>query len=155
MIKKETLHKIVEEELTDSDLYIVEIHINSSNRIMVYVDSDRGVTIDECVALSRGIEKKLDRDKEDFELEVSSPGLDMPLKIAAQYKKNIGRDLEVLLKDGTKIRGTLLTVSESNMELEERKKIKQEGTKKKQLVTQKHNIEMSAVKTAKVVISFK
>jgi ribosome maturation factor RimP len=155
MIKQEVLKNIIEEELDNSSLYLVDLNISGSNRLSVYIDSDQGVTIDECVALSRSIEKKLNRDEEDFELQVSSPGLDMPLKIFAQYKKNIGRELEVNFKDGQKIRGKLIAATDNNFELEEQKKIKEKGSKKKKLIILKHNIELNAVKTARVVISFK
>ena len=155
MIKKDTLQNIIEEVLKNSSLYLVDLNISGSNRLSVYIDSDQGVTIDECVSLSRTIEKKLDRNTEDFELEVSSPGLDMPLKIYAQYKKNIGRELEVVFKDGQKIKGKLIAATKNNFELEEKKKIKEEGAKKKKLVALNHKIELNAVKTARVVISFK
>ena len=155
MITQEVLENIVEEELKGSSIYLVDLNISGTNRLSVYIDSDKGVTIDECVALSRSIEKRLDRDAEDFELEVSSPGLDMPLRIFAQYKKNIGREVEILFKDGKKIKGKLIAVTAGNIELEEQKKIKEEGSKKKKLIILKHNINMDAVKSAKVVISFK
>ena len=101
MINKEKIHSIVNELIEDTDLFLVEIKVSSSNKIDVYVDGKNGITIKQCVEISRAIEGSLDRDTEDFDLQVSSPGIDSAFKVKEQYIKSIGKNVEVLLKDET------------------------------------------------------
>jgi len=111
MITKDRIQKLVESQLVDADLFIVDIDVQSGNKILVYLDSDTSVAISDCVTISRFVEKSLDRDVEDFELEVSSAGF-MPLKLKRQYVKNVGRTLKVTLKEGDKVTGELVKVEE-------------------------------------------
>src|SRR4030042_1586705 len=96
MISAERIRTCIDEELRRNDLFLIDLVVSSSNRIKVVIDSMKGITVDECARLSRTIENKLDRDEEDFDLEVSSPGLDRPLVLPFQYLKNTGRQIEVL-----------------------------------------------------------
>ena len=104
MIEKIKILELVNGALEGSDKFLVNLKITPDNRIFVDIDGDNGVVIDDCIALSRAIESQLDRDEEDFELNVSSAGADQPLKLTRQYRKNVGRDLEVEINDE---RGTM------------------------------------------------
>ncbi len=143
-------------EVVSGDFFVVKINVSTANKIQVYIDSKQGATIDDCIKVSRHIEGNLDREEEDFELEVSTPGLSEPFVVHQQYKKNIGRNVEVQLKSGEKITGKLLSFNDGNIEISEEKMIKPEGAKRKKKVEIKHslNIEKDIVST-KVVISFK
>ena len=107
MIEKIRILELVNSALEGSDKFVVNMKITPDNRIFVDIDGDSGVTIDDCIAVSRAVESRLDRDEEDFELNVGSAGLDQPLKLTRQYRKNVGRDLEVTTVDGEHLEGTL------------------------------------------------
>jgi len=136
-------------------MFIVEIDIAKWNVINIYIDSMDGVTINQCAALSRFVESGLDRETEDFELVVSSAGLSRPFKVIQQYFKHIGKEVELVLTDGTKLEGILREADENRVLIETNRKEKIQGEKKKQLVREKHSIEFENIKTAKSVIKFK
>lgn len=108
---------MVEQHIQGTDIFLVEVVVNPGNTIRVHVDRPEGIPIDQCVKISRYLNEKLNRDVEDFSLEVSSPGLGATFKVKQQYDKNTGRDIEVLLQDGVKIEGKLLSVSEEGIVL--------------------------------------
>lgn len=153
MIDKNKIVELVEEKLT-GDQFIVSIDVSPSNQISVLLDSDKGITIRDCVNISRQIEGNLDREDEDFELSVSSSGLGQPFKILRQYKKNINKEIEVVLKDGRKLEGILKQVDEDGFELETSKKEKVEGKKKKELIVSLIPIKFDEAKTVKNIIKF-
>ena len=103
----EKIHDLVAEVLEGSDKFLVDFVVQPGNRFTVYIDGDHGVTIQDCQSVSRSIENNVDHEKEDFDLTVSSAGLDHPLKYERQYRKNIGQDLDVITLDGKKIEGIL------------------------------------------------
>lgn len=113
------------------------------------------VSVDDCIRVSRNVEHNLDRDEQDFELHVSSAGLDKGLRVFAQYKKNIGRDVKVKRKEGGKIEGTLIDATEEQIVIQNSRKERIEGKKKKQTIVEDHIIPMSNVLETKIVISFK
>ncbi|MCT4637095.1 MAG: ribosome assembly cofactor RimP [Bacteroidales bacterium] len=154
MISKDFITQIVENNLDTKAHYIVDIKIDSSNRINVLVDGIEGFTINECVKISRAIEGSLDREKEDFELQVSTPGLDMPFKVNQQYEKNLNKEVEVKLSDGNKIVGKMTEVTDNTITVEYKKKEKVEGHKKKQTIEYKDVFNKEEVET-RLVISFK
>jgi len=155
MAFKDKVEQLIHQAIEETDIFLVDYTISNANVIHVWIDTPEGINIDECVKISRFIEHSLDREEEDFELQVSSPGLDMPLKIMQQYKKNIGRDLKITLTDGKEVKGTLLETGQDSILMETSKKEKIEGKKKKQLIKEKHNFDLSQIASAKVVISFK
>ncbi len=152
MIDKEKIQNLVEEVLSE-DQFIVEITVGAANQISVSVDSDAGITIGECVQISRHIEGSLDRESEDFSLEVSSPGLSSPFKVLRQYLKNIGREVEVVTITGEKQKGILKSAEVAGFELEIVAKEKVDGTKVE--VTKSLTFDFDKIKTVKIVISFK
>jgi len=94
--------------LKDSPLFLLDVIIRKGNRILVTIDGDQGVSIADCAKLSRYIESRLNREEEDFELQVSTAGADSPLKLKRQYPGHCGRTLEVSLIDGRKLRAVLV-----------------------------------------------
>ncbi len=154
MIDKGRIAELVGEKL-DENLFLVDISVSAGNAIHIEIDSLARLTIDECVAISRHIESQLDRDAEDFELQVSSPGADQPFKVVKQYRKNVGRTLEVTTQSGEVLTGKLTQVGESEISVEISAKEIPEGEKKKRWVTREVTLLFDEIKKARVVISFK
>jgi ribosome maturation factor RimP len=155
MIHKENIEELVEEKIAGTDIFLVDVKVSSANLIQVEIDSENGISVSDCVEVSRHVEFSLDREKEDFELQVSSPGVGQPLKKFRQYKKNIGRNAEVLLEDGIKHTGKLVSCQENEIALEEEVKIKDEKTKKKKTIRQIIKIPLNKIKETKITVSFK
>ena len=149
MIDKFIIKEIVEDFLKSSDSYPVDIEIKPDNTIVVEIDNDKAVSIDDCVALSAYIESKLDREKEDYALEVGSAGIGQPFKIRRQYRKNIGNEIEVLAKPGIKYIGILKTVDDQQIVLTIQKQIKPEGAKRKVTVEEDLTFLYDEIKQAK------
>tara|TARA_B110000503_G_C7170789_1_gene424166 strand:- start:66 stop:533 length:468 start_codon:yes stop_codon:yes gene_type:complete len=155
MITKSEIVKLVEEEIEGTEYYIVDVSVSSSNQIRVEIDGDKGVKINDCVQISRHIEGNYDREEVDFELTVSSAGMDQPFKILRQYQRYVGREVEMKTTEGDKIKGILISADENAVVLEVARKEKIEGKKKKQIVIENKTVPMEQVKETKVVISFK
>ena len=149
------IENAIKTEIAGTDLFIVEIKISKDNVINVHIDKPEGITINECTDLSRRVSAYFDREVEDYELNVSSPGLEMPLRVAQQYEKNIGRELELIFFDGQKKIGTLLGFAEDEIEIEFSSMQKVEGKKRKQLVSEVVKYKTDAYKSAKVYLNFK
>jgi ribosome maturation factor RimP len=154
MIAREYIEKLVLEKLEDR-MFIVEISVSKSNVIHIFVDGFDGITIDQCIAISRHVEHSLDREAEDFELEVSSPGLTESFKVLQQYEKYTGKEITVETNGGLRIEGLLKACDKEGILMEVLVKEKPEGQKKKQLVIKQYNIIYDDIKSAKAVISFK
>jgi ribosome maturation factor RimP len=153
MIKKEQIVKLTEECLEGTDRFIVKISVGKDNQINVYIDGDEGVTIAHCVELSRHIESNLDREVEDYELKVSTAGVDHPFVNLRQYVKNIGKPIEVLLEDGDKKQGILKAADAEKIILAEA--VKDKNKKSKKITAgESFEIPMSAVKETTVMIIF-
>jgi ribosome maturation factor RimP len=133
-------------------MFIVNITVGAANQILVSVDSDAGISVGECVQISRHIENSLDREIEDFSLEVSSPGLSAPFKVLRQYLKNIGGEVEVMTLSGEKKKGILKSADSAGFELEIVSKEKVDG--KKVEVTKSLTYSFDQIKTVKIIISF-
>jgi ribosome maturation factor RimP len=150
MIEKQTIQGLVEEFIKGTGLFLVTVKVSSSNRITVLADKNEGITIDECAAIHRHIEKSLDREKEDFELQVSSPGLDLPFVVFEQYLKNEGKKVEVTDNEGFKLIGKLKNVTEGGFELESEIKVK---GKTKELKDVSFNL--NQIKSTRVILTIK
>ncbi len=155
MIDKSLIEQLVAEGLKDTDMFPVEISVSPDNRIVVEVDSMTAVDIDSCAALNRAIEQALDRDKEDFELEVGSAGPTAPFKVKQQFDKNIGNEVEVLTRDGRKFTGTLVETTDEGFTVEVPRKVKHEGAKRPVIEMQPETLAYDQAKTVKYVINFK
>ena len=155
MTEKSIIKKLAEEWLEGKDYFLVDIDVSPDNRIVVEIDHADGVWIEDCVDLSKYIEDHLDRDKEDFELEVGSAGLGQPFKVPQQYINFIGKEVEVLDANGKKIKGTLKAVDGNLFTVTTQEKVKVEGKKRPVLTPVDHQYEMDKVKYTKYIISFK
>lgn len=154
MISKETIQKLAETKLAEGTNFIVDIAVKPGNKITVLLDNDNGVSISDCVAMSRHIEGGLDREAEDFELNVMSPGLTEPFKILRQYQKNIGKQVDVVTTENQKLSGLLLSADKGGIVLETKSKERTEGKKGKQLLINNINLTFEQIKKTTVVISF-
>jgi len=136
----------------DPDLFLVEVRIRPTNNIKVFIDGDQGVNIDRLVQYNRSLYRQIEESdmfpNGDFSLEVSSPGLEEPLKLHRQYLKNIGRYVEVIEKDGNKREGKLLSTTETGIVIEEEKG----HGKKKEIVL--HIVPFENIKATKIQIKF-
>ncbi|MFU8842752.1 MAG: ribosome assembly cofactor RimP [Bacteroidales bacterium] len=148
MIDKEKVVSVVRELLEGSDKFLVEVNVSVINIVDVTLDGDQGITIGECASLSRRIEAEFDRDLEDYELRVSSPGLDKPFVLHRQFKKYINRPIRIELTDGQKWKGVLLAMNEEGIQLER-------IVDKKSKETEKSFIPFGILKLAKPEIVFK
>lgn len=155
MIEKNVVSKLVEEKLASSDNYLVDVIIKPGNLIIVEIDNDEAVSIDDCEELSRYLEEHLDRDVEDYELEVGSAGITSPFKILRQYRKNIGNEVEMLLGSGTKLTGMLKDAREEGVVITVQKQVKAEGAKRKTTVEEDQSYTFDEIKYTKYLIRFK
>lgn len=139
---------------TREDLYLVDLKISVGNDVVVILDGDKSLSLQDCLEASRAIEFNLDREDVDFSLQVMSPGLSEPLLLPRQYRKNIGRDLEVVLENNEKIVGELVNANEEKIELMLRYRRPKLIGKGKEDVEEKREIPYAEIKKALVVIKF-
>ena len=155
MIDRNIVSGIVNEWLEDKEYFLVDVSVSPDDKIVVEIDHAEGVWIDDCVELSRFIESKLDREEEDYELEVGSAGIGQPFKVLQQYLIHIGKEVEVLTREGKKLEGVLKEANEENFTLTIQTKVKPEGAKRPKLVEEDITYTYSDVKYTKYLISFK
>lgn len=155
MIDKNVVEKLVNQWLEDKDYFLVDIEISPDDRIVVEIDHADGVWIEDCVQLSRFIEDNLNRDDEDYELEVGSAGLGQPFKVRQQYLNFIGKEVEVLDADGKKWKGLLKSVDGDDFTITVKEKVKKEGAKRLVIEDVDKTFGMNTVKYTKYLISFK
>lgn len=146
MIDKFKVLDIIKETLDGSDKFLVNMKITPDNRIFVDIDGDEGINIDDCIVLSRAIENQLNREEEDFELNVSSAGAEAPLKMPRQYRRHMGRTLSVETFDGTAYEGELTLCDDTQFTIQTK------GTKK--VAPQVLTFAYADVRTVKVVLKF-
>jgi len=153
MIDKNIIIKLLEQKLEGADVFPVEVIVKPNNIIRVFLDSDSAVTLKHCAEINKFIEANLDREKEDFELEVSSAGLDQPLRMIRQYKNNIGKQINIITNDGRLLTGMLHAMNSETIELvvmDEDKKTKNKSKKEISII----QILFSDIKKAKRIVSF-
>ena len=160
MIDVKTISALAEDFLDGTSGFLVDVQVAVGNVIRISLDNDNRTSIEDCMALSRHIEGLLNRDEEDFSLDVGSPGLDQPIKVLRQYRKLIGQQVMVLLNVGKKLEGELVSIEEEEGEfkslvLKTREKKRIEGRKAKQWVEEKHFFNNCDLEWTKVIISFK
>ncbi len=155
MIDTKKIEEVAARHLEGSDLFVVSCTATPANEVELLIDSDTSVAIDQCVALSRAIEAEFDRDVEDFELMVASAGIGSELKQLRQYRKLVGRPVEVLLTNGIKILALLDKVSEEEITLSYEEKQAVEGKKRKELVKVTRTYPFSEIKYTKEHLDFK
>lgn len=151
MITEARITDLVEERIADSDRFIVAVRVLAGNRIRVFVDGLSGMSVRDCVQISRHIEGNLDREQEDFELEVSTPGLTEPLTHPLQFVKNVGRSLKVETLEGETVKGEVLAADADQVTIQPELKKK---LKKNEPQPGPVSISLQQIKQAKTVISF-
>jgi ribosome maturation factor RimP len=147
------IEKLIEDILEDKpEIFLVSVRIKPTNNIKVFLDADNGLSIEKCVKINRSLYKIIEElawyPDGNFSLEVSSPGIDEPLKLLRQYQKNIGRKVEVIALDDTKVEGVLIAVEETHIVVEETT-----GKNKKAVILQKE-IALDTIKQTTVLIAF-
>lgn len=154
MIAKQKVTEIVNEWLADKEYFLVDVNVSADNCISVEIDHAEGVWIEDCVQLSKHIEGNLNRDEEDYELEVGSAGIGQPFKVLQQYVNHIGKEVEVLAKDGKKYRGTLTSAEENDFCVTVQVKEKPEGAKRPVLIDKEYTWRYDETKYTKYLIKF-
>lgn len=158
MISKKRVQELVEERIAELDngLFVVDLNISSGNDISVELDKHEGnVDVNDCISVSRNVEHNLDREKEDFSLNVSSAGLDKGLRVFPQYVKNVGRKVKVKLNEGGNVEGELVEAKPEEIVIRTTRKERIEGKKKKETIIEDIEVSMDDIKQTKIVISFK
>jgi len=154
LITKEHILSLANEHLQGGSVFVTGIKIGSDNHINLFIDGDAGVTIKDCVGLSRAIEGSLDREKDDFSLDVSSHGATTPLVMPRQYTKHIGRDFEVKLNDGSQAEGELIAFNETGLTLQYSVRENKPVGKGKVTVTKQLLVPFSEIKESKIKLKF-
>ena len=154
MIAKEQILQLAEAHFNGTDKFVTSINVTSGNVIDVLIDGDTAVTIKDCVGLSRFIEGNLDREKEDFALQVSSHGAASPLVNQRQYKKHIGKTFEIKLTDDTHQEGKLVEFNENELILKYNTRESKAIGKGKVTVEKKETIPFKTIKESKIKLKF-
>ena len=155
MIDSTKVRELVGQWLAGKDYFLTDLTVTPDNCITVEIDHADGVWIEDCVQLSRYIEDNLSRDDEDYELEVGSAGLGQPFKVLRQWQNHIGKQVEILTRDGRKLRGTLTAVDESQATLAIPTKVTVEGRKRPVVQDIETTTAMSDIKSGRYIIDFK
>ncbi len=153
MISEKQIKKWAEEQLESTDRYVVHVKVSANNAINVIIDGDSGVSISDCIDLSRYIEQRLDRDQEDFELKVLSSGLEYPFSMLRQYKKYIGKRIQLKLENDSEKKGILQEANNEYIILQEETEKKYKKTIKR-ITGESLRISVKEIKQAKAVIEF-
>jgi len=157
MIDKELLKQTVLNAIEGTGVFLVDISVTPDNDIVVEIDSNESIDLDLCASIHNKIEEGLDRDKEDYSLEVGSAGLTAPFKVVEQYTKNLGKEVEILTRDGRKIVGTLTAVDgdTSSFTVEVPTKVKEPGAKRPTTQMVPEHLKMDDCRLVKPHFSFK
>lgn len=154
MISKEHILALAAEHLKDSDLYVTNVKVSPDNHINVFIDGDKGVNINDCVGLSRAIEGSLDRNREDFSLDVSSHGATAPLVLPRQFRRHTGRTLEVRLLDGSRAEGELVEANDEQITVQYSVRENKPLGKGKVTVEKRQDIRYGDIKEARIKLKY-
>lgn len=155
MLSENIVRGLIDSGLEErSDLFLIDLKIGADNKISVVIDGDNGVTVEDCIFISRAIEQHLDREEDDFSLDVASAGATSPLVDKRQYRKNKGRILEVKAKPDLKLEGVLTEVNDDEVTLEWEAKESKPVGKGKIMVKKQAKIKYDDILEAKVIIKF-
>ena len=149
MITKDHIRKLAEQHISGTGIFIVDVRLSSTGRITVLIDRPEGLKIEDCVMLSKQLSNDLGEELGDYEMNVSSPGLDMPLLVPEQFVKNEGRMVDVTTGEGERLKGVMINVTAGGFDLQT------ETKQKKEKVTVVRSFNYEDVKSVKVIISFK
>lgn len=154
MLDKKDITAFIEEKLSHTDCFPVEISVSPANDIVITIDSSTSVDIDFCTQLSRDFEQQFSRDEEDYSLEIGSAGLTAPITVRGQWEKNIGNPLDILATDGRKLTATLLSLGDDNVTLEYEVKVKPEGAKRPVIESRQETLPIANIKKATLHFTF-
>lgn len=155
MTFKNKVQELIDAALAERpELFLVDLSINEANKICINLDGDQGVNLQDCIDISRSIENNLDREEQDFSLEVASAGVSSPLKFVRQYIKNIGRTLKVKTNSSEEIEAKLVAADEDKITLEWQAREPKKIGKGKETVQKKAEILYQNIKEAIVIVSF-
>lgn len=156
MLNKSQVENLVEKSLEERpDLFLVDVSISSGNDIVVLIDGDNGISLKDITKISRNIEEGLDRETEDFALEVGTPGVDFPLTSARQFKKNMGRLVHLRVEEDSEVyKGRISDVSDDKVTLSWKQREKKEVGKGKVTVEKNKDFDISKIVNAKVQVEF-
>jgi ribosome maturation factor RimP len=154
-LDKNNIRELVEKLTVGTEFFLVDVSVNRSNLIQVYLDHPNGISLDDCARFSRDIEEALDRGHEDFELQVSSPGLGQPLKVFQQFLKATGEKMEILMDSGEKIKGTLVEARPGDSGAPAGLILHLQGTRKKPASADPVEILCKDIKSARIELDFK
>lgn len=155
MIDRSIIESLIAQAVEGTPCYLVELKIGSGNEINVEIDSDEGLSIEDCMKVSRGIEHNLDREEEDFALKVTSPGADKPIKVWRQYLRHKGRTMQIETTDDRKLKGELIEVDENSIKIRTESKKVKKGNQKVTVDPEEIELKKEEIKESKVVLSFK
>ena len=155
MIDKQIITNLVEEAIANTDAFVVDITVSAANDIVVELDSLTGIDLDFCAEVNRKLNEALDRDDEDYSLEVGSASLTAPFKVRGQYEKNLGNEVEILTTDGKKLKGTLTELGDDTFTVEVERKVKEPGAKRPVMVKEPMVIPFAEAKKVNYLIDFK
>lgn len=152
---KEKVNNLLQEVLLENpSLFLISKEISGGNKIVVVIDGDNGVTLSDCMKVSRHIEHNMDREEEDFSLEVYSSGVSEGLTHIRQYKKNVNRKLEVIIADNKKVEGTLVEADDEKIKLQWKAREPKPIGKGKVTVQKEQEIPYKDIVKAKVMVTF-
>lgn len=154
MIDSARVKELLEAALEKENAFLIDFQIDQANKILITADTLEGVRLEELTAISRAIEHSLDRETEDFELQVSSPGVGNPLKVPQQYQQNIGRNLKVTTTEGKEWKGELTNFENELLTLVWKERVPKEVGKGKVTVTKEIQLKLEEIKEARVELRF-
>ena len=155
MIDKQEVVALVEQAIENTDAFLVELTVSADNDIVVELDSPTGVELDFCAEVSRKLNEALDRDKEDYSLEVGTASLSAPFKVRQQYEKHIGDSVDILTADGRKLTGVLTAVGPSDFTVEITRKVKEPGEKRPRMMAVPETFSMADCRQVTYHFDFK
>jgi len=150
MVTKDHIRKLAEGHISGTGIFLVDVRLSSTGRITILIDRPEGVKIEDCASMSRYISSELGEEGGEYDLNVSSPGLDMPLLVTEQFLKNEGRMVDVVTNEGDREKGLLINVTKGGFDLKVDTK-----QKNREVVTVVRSYNFEDVKSVKVIISFK
>lgn len=154
MISEQSIKQIVADFIKGTDTFLVQVKVKLGNKIEVFVDEPNHISIERCREISKHIEASLDRDREDFELMVSSPGIDEPFKVEEQYQKYKGKQVSVLKTDGIKLIGSLANIANDAIEIETKTTERKQAGKGRQTSIENITITLHTIKETKLILPF-
>ncbi len=154
MIEQNWIENEVQTFLGEGEFFLVGVNVSPANKIEVFIDGDAGLPLQKCIDLSRHLESQLDREQNDFELTVSSPGLGSPMTMTRQIVKHLGKQVKFVTNDGQVGQGELIHIDDHNLKIRNEKKVRIEGRKKKEIVVEETELNRSSIKELKLKLAF-